>query len=792
MPTDSIVERRAAVRAVLRGLVLAVLLWQCAGCIKPPAVVVEDLLVPLAPPKPWLPAPADLAAARLARAALASSHGRDPQPESAIEASRRVDPEVERALIVLEGETIGVKEKNLLPLAIDLRNATFDDPLAYRAASRELRKRRGLDPRIKSRLDRTIDDSLIHLARRRIYDGWERLWARSFNAVSEPLGNSLITGFVLAPYQLANSLVHYFAEFSNNEPLSLTERQALALRQEFLARYPNTELTPELEEKVAKSVILLEKTLALRRVRAADNALDAHEPRLALHQATTAIEILSHHPDENARLRKRAVAAEGKAAERVAEIELDNERSLEARVTSGSQHEAELRLSARLLSGPVRSNDILIPLAEYEDVAGKKGRDQTEFILALAQHESGFESAARKRLSWLAGESPDHHPMARHAAALIESDWQNPYGAFVRLRSKAERDELAWRLAGEWVNRPRYPNIPAPIAYLIDAPTIAITIILAPLRALISPWTGSPDFRRAPALAGYRYLNRYPDGEEQRQVIDWLYGYETDLKHWGRALRLADLMPEFSAAERTELVEKTAEDQLQQVALVERRDSRASLLKGVAREFPDSKGGHDAGLQARADYEDSSPQHIRITKGFLIENPAVAGPSGVGLNPRLLNGNLADGELHPDGLILRGGRMLEILLIAEGSDAKDLPEAQLRRISRNRLTQLAATLDEAVQTNSLIDTDARQAADASRDVFLERAGLGLTEDVDLRPTAESTFVYQSLRERYGLVRGRDSVLPFDLVFQGSVGTFTLGAFPRWRMPAETPDAFLYR
>jgi hypothetical protein len=765
-----------------------ILLWLCVGCLKPPVIVVEDLLEPLAPPVPWLPAPADIAAARLARAALASS----PNALPTVQRAGDVDPAVAKALIVLEEQTIPKKEKSLLPLAIDLRNATLDDPLAYRAASRELRKRRGLDPRIKSRLDRTIDDSLLHLARNRIYDGWERLWARSFNAVSEPLGNSLITGFVLAPYQLGNSLVHYFAEFSNNEPLSLTSRQALALRQEFLLRYPDTDVTEELEKKVDKSMILLKKTLALRRVRAAEQALDGDEPRLALHQADTAVEILSAYPEENGRLRKRAQRLQAKAEKRVAQIERHNARSLEAIMASGPRREAEFRLSARLLSGPLRSDTILAPLASYEEVAGKPGRGQSEFIMALAQHESSFESAAIERLSWLAAEPPDREPMARHAAALVDSAWQNPYGAFVRLRRKANREELAWRLAGEWVNRPRYPNIPAPIAYLIDAPTIAITIVLAPLRLLISPWTGSPDFRRAPALAGYRYLSRFPAGDEQRPVVDWLYDYETDLKHWGRALRLADLMPEFSPKERATLVEKTAEEQLQSVAYVERRDSRASILKGVAREFPDSVGGHDAGLQARAEYEDSSPQHIRITKSFLIENPAVAGRAGVGLNPKLLNDNLADGELHPDGLILRGGRLLEILLIAEGSDKKDPPEAQLRRISKERLMQLAATLDEAVQRNSLIDADARQAADASRDVFLERAGLGLTDDVDLRPTAESTYVYQSLRERYGLVRGRDSVLPFDLVFQGSVGTFTLGAFPRWRMPAETPDAFLYR
>ena len=136
--------------------------------------------------------------------------------------------------------------------------------------------------------------------------------------------------------------------------------------------------------------------------------------------------------------------------------------------------------------------------------------------------------------------------------------------------------------------------------------------------------------------------------------------------------------------------------------------------------------------------------------------------------------------------------MLEIRLVAEGGSDDEKPASRFLELSPTRLKQLAATLEEAVQRNSLIDADARQEANANRDLFLERAGLGLTEEFDGRPAAQSSFVYRSLRERYGAVRGRDSILPFDLVFRGSLGDFTLGAFPRWRPPKETPDAFLYR
>jgi hypothetical protein len=49
-----------------------------------------------------------------------------------------------------------------------------------------------------------------------------------------------------------------------------------------------------------------------------------------------------------------------------------------------------------------------------------------------------------------------------------------------------------------------------------------------------------------------------------------------------------------------------------------------------------------------------------------------------------------------------------------------------------------------------------------------------------------------VREKYGLVRSRESILPVDIVISGSLPDLGLGAFPRLRTPKETPDAMLYR
>jgi hypothetical protein len=41
------------------------------------------------------------------------------------------------------------------------------------------------------------------------------------------------------------------------------------------------------------------------------------------------------------------------------------------------------------------------------------------------------------------------------------------------------------------------------------------------------------------------------------------------------------------------------------------------------------------------------------------------------------------------------------------------------------------------------------------------------------------------------VRRRESILPVELVVQGSIQDLSLGAFPRIRLPKRTQDAFLY-
>ena len=139
-----------------------------------------------------------------------------------------------------------------------------------------------------------------------------------------------------------------------------------------------------------------------------------------------------------------------------------------------------------------------------------------------------------------------------------------------------------------------------------------------------------------------------------------------------------------------------------------------------------------------------------------------------------------------------GGATLELSLVSPGGDQDDPPVHQRVRLDESHLARAIALLEETTFRNALVDPDDVTEPDARRDRFFEQARLGLADVVDPRPDAGSRFVYLGMRERYGLVRAREAILPFDIVVQGSFKDLSLGAFPRIRKPRETPDAAFYK
>ncbi|HEY8493618.1 MAG TPA: hypothetical protein VIN04_06960, partial [Myxococcota bacterium] len=466
-------------------------------------------------------------------------------------------------------------------------------------------------------------------------------------------------------------------------------------------------------------------------------------------------------------------------------------RSLEAGaappVDAGDPYAAAL---ARALLAP--EGDVAAAAAALLEHGGAQGplADEARFAQALAAAERGEESLAWELFGRLSGEEGDDRQMARHARWLIANPATNPFAAFHEARVGHVGERAQFVLLGPLARGARDRDLPRPVEYLLEGPTLLGTIGGLPSR-LLQALVATPP-ARAPMVHARRYLAQHPDGERAPEVRAWLIEAQRDAGNAYAAWQLAREDQGYDPGRLAELEREAARQMLEAAQKQKRRDLRLEMLGVIAQEHPDTEAGREAARIAHEELTRATAQSVRISRSFLLENPVVAGPQGVGLQPHLLDGRTANGELHPDGVRLVGGRVLEFALVAPGGDEDDPPELLHREVSRERLARLVALLEETAIRNALIDPLADVAPDARRDHFFERAKLGVADTPDPRASATSTYAFVGVREKYGMVRSRESILPVELVVQGSFPDLGLGAFPRLRMPKTTPDAILYR
>jgi hypothetical protein len=419
--------------------------------------------------------------------------------------------------------------------------------------------------------------------------------------------------------------------------------------------------------------------------------------------------------------------------------------------------------------------------------------DEAEFSVALAAADAGEERESWRALEDLADVDPAHSNMSRHAAALFLSPDENPARAFEAARRVALRRHFQALALGPLAAGPHDRDLPRPVEWLLAIPRIPGVVFGLPMRLLRFPFE-RPD-RKKPAVFARRYLERHPEGQEASSLRDWLIDYEEGRGNAMGALLVAESAPNVDPGEPDELaeLEEAASQQALERAKAERSyQARIGLLLQVARRFPESEAGNEAGLLVREAATRSSAQSIRIAKSFLVENPEVAGPRGFALKPAILDGERENGELHAEGMTLLGGDAVEFAYLGPGRGSDDPPERRRERLSSERIARGVAQLEESSEQLFRTDPDLRFEPDADRDLFFERARLGVAQSDDPRPEARSSYAYIGTRERYGVVRGREAILPVEIVLQGSFEDFGLGAFPRIRLPKPTPDQILYR
>jgi hypothetical protein len=665
----------------------------------------------------------------------------------------------------------------LLPYADHLVAAMGDDAIDYRTASLALLERDDLEKPLREFLEAQVEDDPLRLAKIRIADSRKQRSARIFNKFASAAGRS-ISNLTFAPARLASAALSVAISEHNADPISLPERQALHHWKRYVDTHPGSPETPQIVERIESAQLRWFAMKRKRSLRAARKGLEHDQNEVAFLLADRALRYSAEDSAAQSLLEQARRRLELKQTRR--------SRSLQAPATLPA---SQVGPQARLLALALFNTEGDLLAASEAVLASNETAlyPEAHFSHAIALSASGQEVASWEEIQEVARSDEG---IGRHAAGLLEQPVAYPYGAFRNAIATETKERVGQVMLGHLAHGPRDLGLPRPLEWMIDGPSFIGTLGGIPQRLLQTAISPPPS--RLPAVHGYRYLRRRPEGEHADEVRDWLIDHERSRKNFVGAYQLARADPDESESALEKLEERAAKQALESAERQERSDLKLHYLNEVSMRFPDTEAGHEAGQLARKQIHSAATQRIRISRGFLEENPHAAGPEGLGLRPELLDGERHNGELHPDGVTLIGGRDLEIALLARSGDKDDEPETRRERLSEDRLGRLVALLDETAIENALLDPLAGFEPDADRDLYFERARLGVADTRDTRATALSNYAFVGVREKYSMVRTHEPLLPFDIVIQGSFPDLGFGAFPRLRGPRLTPDAILYR
>jgi hypothetical protein len=662
----------------------------------------------------------------------------------------------------------------LAAYARDAETALLPAGPARRAAQERVLARGDAPRELETRLAQDVADDPLKLARKRLREDRVIRWGGAANEVSEGLGGSIASP-ALVPVRLAQSLVRVALHLHDEESLTTRERQALKHWKDFVETNPSAPEVAELVERIEGAQGRWIEMQVDRAVKQGEEALAQDEPILAAFLAERALRYRGEDPEALA-LAERATR-EGRAWNE------NRARTLAVASPVVPLDDASFRL-ARALLDP--RTDLAAAAQAVLDAAAPSAhaREVAELALALAAREAGREEESWERLEALAEREG---AVGRHAGAMLSDLDANPYRWFRIARTQKTLENTRRVLLGPLAYGARDHDLPRPIEWLAEVPTLTSVVLGLPSRLLAFPY-GRSEKRGAAALAR-RYLERSPNGAHAGEVREWLFEYEESRGNAVGALAVVD-EAQLDADDRAELREDAAKQMIAAAGREKSRVGRVQLLARAAELFPETEAAAGARGIVRREIERATPQRIRVSREYLVENPEVGGPRGFALQAALLDDDPRNGELHPDGVALIGGRWIELSYVgAEGKDGA--AETRQLEVSDEHLARIAAQLEESALRRTRVDRDASFAPDAGRETFFERARLGLADE-SLRAGGDSEFAFRGMRETYGIVRGRESILPVELVVQTGLEDLGFGAFPRIRMPKETPDQILYR
>ncbi|MFQ5904484.1 MAG: hypothetical protein ACE5JO_12430, partial [Candidatus Binatia bacterium] len=533
--------------------------------------------------------------------------------------------------------------------------------------------------------------------------------------------------------------------FGRLSDLTTQERMALIAYQDFLARYPDSQMKEEAQQQVAR---------ILRKKRKHDyaQALKRGKADLAAGDLAEAAEILKDaieldpSSEEATRLLEEI---------RQQQLRLDAAKALSLTVnevlspTAPQEKEAyEGMLLSWYLKGPsavLREGQKFLSHYPKSPLS-----DEVAYLMAMAREAQGSYDRSRLLLEDLAREKPkaNRGKSAQHALANPPYDLQEE---IARAGRQQRRETLKYALLGE---HPAQDNVAVGSSELAmeglsALETLGIFNLMAMGYRTISTLIQNPGSHRKTIELGENYLSRFPDltvSGELHQELARAYEKEGDLE---RALLHYEQTGKFTEKEKARYREKIAQGffrYAQEKGEKERgKAGQRFYLELLLRNYPETQAAQKA-MPEMVKLLREEDGLLRISKKELKENPAFFGANGINIKPELLDGKQKNHEIAEPGIAFITQNLLKITYETENG-----PKEQLYRVNEEIFKRLQIIrFQERYRTALTRQGDLK--AQEDRKLLYEVGGDLSPEDVDLEA--------KLFRGNTGFFLGGDSDNPY--------------------------------
>ena len=464
------------------------------------------------------------------------------------------------------------------------------------------------------------------------------------------------------------------------------ERKALALYKRFLDHFPDDRRSAEVARKTAALDTKKKDIWVRRQLDAAGEALDQGKIGEAEFHANLAAIVDPDARDVGERFREIDAAREARRESRQRQLSVADADNLSG---AGPEQQRDIRtlLHALVTRDGAAAEKLARDMARrYEDETLGALADGTR---AVAMEIGGRHEEAKRALEETARTSPSWRQRKR-AQMLLDSPEYNLLGMLDRAQTGYHMEQVRFALLGEKFLEKNALVGAAPVIThgAAGAATLGTANILMVGSNLLELLSGNPVSNQTVIDAAARYVRARPGSEmsgDMHRVLGEAYE-SNDRPH--KALHYYRLSGQVSAERIRELEEEAGKTLLRAAEKSASKADQRIVYAAILEHYPETSAGEQArGRLARL--VSAENRGLRLSRQYLLENPRLYGPRGLGLKAALFDGDIRNMELAENGLNVLGRNTLLLHY-----DTPWGTRTRTQSVARERIENLEALLRE--------------------------------------------------------------------------------------------------